>query len=68
MCDTPEGKNSGSPENFRNIRRNLDNELINARDSIKAQTLCVYARLRPLSPEEEAKGYKVSLLGENLSY
>lgn len=68
MCDTPEGKNSGSPENFGNIRCNLVNKFIDARDSIKAENLCVYARLRPLSPEEEAKGYKVSTFSENLSY
>lgn len=68
MCDTPEGKNSGSPEIFRNIRCNLDNKFVDARDSIKAENLCVYARLRPLLPQEEAKGYKVSSLAKNLSY
>lgn len=61
LSPVPRESGAGSPEIFLpDIRCNLDSQFQDARESTKCESMCVYARVRPLLLQESAKGHKVS--------
>lgn len=59
---------NGSPSvSTANICMNLDKEFENARDSVCAESMHVFARIRPMLPHEKKKGFKVSVVKNSIS-